>query len=129
MVWKSWGGGALLLLLPAIAALLLAAAPPLCSAADDDVAVSFSAAPRRVSRSPSAAFAFRVTLTGAGGAPCGDCTVTCQVSRGSLFIPLPPSCAHARIRPSPNAAYACHAATFASSTCLVMAMGVVPGTW
>ncbi|XP_039840587.1 uncharacterized protein LOC120700424 [Panicum virgatum] len=85
MVWKSWGGGALLLLLPAIAALLLlAAAPPLCSAADDDVAVSFSAAPRRVSRSPSAAFAFLVTLAGAGGGggPCGDCTVTCQLDGG-----------------------------------------------
>ena len=80
MVWKSWGGGALL---PAIAALLLAAAlPPLCSAAGD-VAVGFSGAPRRVSRSPSAAFAFLVTLAGAGGGggPCGDCTVTCQVSR------------------------------------------------
>nr|CAB3460534.1 unnamed protein product [Digitaria exilis] len=79
MVWKSWGARAQLL--PAIALLLLAAAP-LCSGAGD-VAVSFAAAPRRVSGSPSAAFAFRTTLltTGAGG-PCGDCTVTCQLDGG-----------------------------------------------
>ncbi|RLM98408.1 hypothetical protein C2845_PM06G03680 [Panicum miliaceum] len=78
MVWKSWGGAALV---PAVVLLLLAVAPPLCSGADD-VAVGFSAAPRRVNRSPSAAFAFRVTLTGAGGGPCGDCTVTCQLDGG-----------------------------------------------
>ncbi|CAN6345606.1 unnamed protein product [Urochloa humidicola] len=79
MVWKSWGAAALL---PAIALVLLAAAAPqLCSAAAD-VAVSFSAAPRRVSGSPSAAFAFRVTRT-TGGGPCGDCTVTCQLDGGT----------------------------------------------
>ncbi|OEL29984.1 hypothetical protein BAE44_0008997 [Dichanthelium oligosanthes] len=79
MVWKSWGAAALLL--PAIA-LLLAVAPPCSGAAD--VAVSFSATPRVVSRSPSAVFAFRVTRTGgAGGGPCGDCTVTCQLDGGA----------------------------------------------
>jgi hypothetical protein len=96
MVWKSWGGAALV---PAIVLLLLAVAPPLCSGADD-VAVGFSAAPRRVSRSPSAAFAFRVTLTGAGGGPCGDCTVTCQVSRQPIHSsPSLVRGVHARILP------------------------------
>ncbi|TKW25474.1 hypothetical protein SEVIR_3G122400v4 [Setaria viridis] len=83
MVWKSWG--AIALLLPAIVALVLAVAPPLCSGAAD-VAVGFSAAPPRVSRSPSAAFAFRVALTttgGGGGGPCGDCTVTCLLDGGT----------------------------------------------
>nr|CAB3464247.1 unnamed protein product [Digitaria exilis] len=79
MVWKSWGG-ARAPLLPAIALLLLAAAP-LCSGAGD-VAVIFAAAPRRVSGSPSATFAFRVTLTTGAGGPCGDCTVTCQLDGG-----------------------------------------------
>ncbi|CAL4902451.1 unnamed protein product [Urochloa decumbens] len=86
MVWKSWGAAAALL--PAIVLLLLAAAAPqLCSGAAD-VAVSFSAAPRRVSGSPAAAFAFRVTRTGSGrgGGPCGDCTVTCQLDGGTTSV-------------------------------------------
>ncbi|CAN6336588.1 unnamed protein product [Urochloa humidicola] len=85
MVWKSWGAAALL---PAIALVLLAAAAPqLCSGAAD-VAVSFSAAPRRVSGSPAAAFAFRVARTGGGGGgrPCGDCTVTCQLDGGTASV-------------------------------------------
>ncbi|CAN6354087.1 unnamed protein product [Urochloa humidicola] len=83
MLWKSWGAAALL---PAIAVVLLAAAAPqLCSGAAD-VGVSFSAAPRRVSGWPSATFAFRVTRTGVGGGPCGDCTVTCQLDGGTASV-------------------------------------------
>lgn len=74
MVWKSWGAAPPLL---RIAVLLLAAAAPLCSGVGD-VALSFSATPRRVSRSTSAAFAFRVLRATTGG-PCADCLVTCQV--------------------------------------------------
>ncbi|XP_062180668.1 uncharacterized protein LOC133885052 [Phragmites australis] len=70
MVWKSWGG------LLSIALLLVASSAPLCSGAGD-VAVSFSNAPRRVSKSASAIFAFRAVLS--GGGPCGDCTITCQL--------------------------------------------------
>ena len=74
-MWKSWG------VAPSppplrIAPLLLAAAAPLCSGAGD-VVLSFSATPRRVSRSTSAAFAFRVLR--ATGGPCADCLVTCQL--------------------------------------------------
>ena len=75
MLWKSWGAAP-----PppplCIALLLLAAAAPLCSGAGD-VVLSFSATPRRVSRSTSAAFAFRVLH--ATGGPCADCLVTCQL--------------------------------------------------
>lgn len=79
MVWNSWGGAALL----HIALLLLAVAPLSCSGAGDDVAVSFSATPRRVSKSASAAFAFRVARTSSGG-PCGgDCVITCQLDGGT----------------------------------------------
>jgi hypothetical protein len=73
MVWKSWGAAPPPL---RITLLLLAAAAPLCSGAGD-VALSFSATPRRVSGSTSAAFAFRVMR--AAGGPCADCLVTCQV--------------------------------------------------
>ncbi|CAD6332593.1 unnamed protein product [Miscanthus lutarioriparius] len=75
MLWKSWGAAPPPPLLR-IALLLLAAAAPLCSGAGD-VVLSFSATPRRVSRSTSAAFAFRVLR--ATGGPCADCLVTCQL--------------------------------------------------
>ncbi|CAD6270962.1 unnamed protein product [Miscanthus lutarioriparius] len=76
MVWKSWGAAPPPPPLLRIALLLLASAAPLLSGAGD-VALSFSATPRRVSTSTSAAFAFRV-LRAAGG-PCADCLVTCQL--------------------------------------------------
>ncbi|KAL6618646.1 hypothetical protein ACP70R_033785 [Stipagrostis hirtigluma subsp. patula] len=63
----AWGG------LLAIALLLVV---PLCAGAGD-VAVSLSGAPRRVSKSTSAAFAFRVRRS--GGGPCVDCAVTCKL--------------------------------------------------
>ncbi|KAF0927885.1 hypothetical protein E2562_036804 [Oryza meyeriana var. granulata] len=74
MVWKSWGAIVLVLL-------LLFAAPLLCSGAGDgdgdDVAVSFSKAPPRVSKSASAVFAFQVVQS--NGAPCQDCVITCKL--------------------------------------------------
>jgi hypothetical protein len=68
---------------------ILAASPSLlCSAgADDDVAVvSLSEVPRRVSRSPSAVFAFRVMQS--SGVPCVGCAVTCKVSFFFFFFYL-----------------------------------------
>ena len=91
MLWKSWGAAPPL----RIALLLLAAAAPLCSGAGD-VVLSFSATPRRVSRSTSAAFAFRVLR--ATGGPCADCLVTCQVPYQMHARPrataLLPACLH-----------------------------------
>ncbi|KAG8069068.1 hypothetical protein GUJ93_ZPchr0005g15834 [Zizania palustris] len=69
MVWKSWGG---------IAPPLLLLFALLCAGAGDDVAVSFSKAPRRVSKSASAVFAFHV-VSKSGGGPCRDCAVTCKL--------------------------------------------------
>ncbi|WVZ99824.1 hypothetical protein U9M48_045067, partial [Paspalum notatum var. saurae] len=68
MVWNSWG--LLLLLLAAVAA-------PLSFCSGDVALISFSTTPRRVSRSASAAFAFRVVRAGSG-----DCVITCQLDGG-----------------------------------------------
>uniref|UniRef100_A0A0A9D6P3 Uncharacterized protein n=1 Tax=Arundo donax TaxID=35708 RepID=A0A0A9D6P3_ARUDO len=70
MVWKSWGG------LLSIALLLASSSAPLCSGAGD-VAVNFSSAPRRVSKSTSAEFAFLVLQS--NGVPCVDCAITCKL--------------------------------------------------
>ncbi|TVU20097.1 hypothetical protein EJB05_36290 [Eragrostis curvula] len=74
MVWKSWGWSGCLL---AVVAVLLVASP--CSGAGG-LAVSLSEAPRRVSKSASAVFAFRVLQS--SGVPCVDCAVTCKLDGG-----------------------------------------------
>ncbi|GJM89928.1 hypothetical protein PR202_ga06157 [Eleusine coracana subsp. coracana] len=66
MVWKSWGGSL-------VSVLLMASSSLLCSGA-----VIFSEAPRRVSGSSSAFFAFRVAQS--GGMSCLGCALTCKVT-------------------------------------------------
>ena len=89
MVWKSWGGR---LLSAVVSVLLLAASPSLLCSGADDVAVRLSEAPRRISRSSSAVFAFQVLLLQSGGVPCVGCAVTCKVSIAVPPLPVPQYC-------------------------------------